>query len=524
MGIIRLTSLLFFISFSAIAQTSSLKNKVPYPTKYSSASDQALVIKTVTLAPVFDNVNDIYKKPVAEHLKNLIKADQFWAYADFISPKADLRIDDFEESTQLTMETLEKSQADGLMTCFIIKGPKGLSIQLNLYSKDNGKLLLREDFNDENIFEVAKVNAVIAKMYATIKSKLPFSGYITSRQGNSVTVNIGSKLGVKAGDTLTVAQIIKVNRHPKLNFMTSVEKEIIGRISLSKVDSDSSFGEISMEKENGVVERGSKILPLEFVKYPATSDSSLADIYPNEKNPGEWLPARPPQFGKMSLLAGFTDFSDNSILADDTSLEAGNSLALTFDLTTELWITPEYFATLQLQQASFKADNDLSGSTPGKLNYSLNKIDLSFGYKYLIDGNFWGPQVYTSLGYYTQEVRVSDSVPTAFTSTELTGMDLTVGGLFPVTLKNDIAIGAQAKFLFFENLSEGPVNSGDASASFNQFDVIGSYQYTTNVNFKGVLSFSNVQTTFNGSGTKTPQTRSLDEKISTYLVGIEYLF
>lgn len=528
MNILRLTAVGFlFFGLAALpvySQTTNLKNQTPFPTKYTSASDQALVIKSVTVAPVYDNSNNIYKKSVEDHLKTLIKEDYFWALSEFSSPKQDVRVDEFDEDTALTLQVLDKSNADAVLTCFLIKGPQGMNIQMNFYTRDGGWLLIREEYQNSTLFEINKVNEVVTKMYNSLKAKLPYSGYVTSRSGNSVTVNIGKRSGLSAGSILTVAQILKVNRHPKLNFMIGVEKEIIGRITLTKVENESSFGEISFEKENGVITRGSKILPLEGINYPTKNEAPLADLLPNEKNAIEWLPAPTPQYGKISIMGGFTDFSDNAVLVNGTSIESEKSLALTFDLATELWITPEYFAGLQLQQSSFKTDNNLSGSTPTSLNYSVNIMDFSFGYKYLIDGNFWGPQILASLGYYTHSTRVTDTTPTGFTSFDLTGFDLTVGGMFPVTLKNDVAIGAQAKFLFFEKFSEKPVNSGSASPSFNQFDVLGTYSYTTNVSFKGMISFSNVQATFSGSGSKNPPSRSLDEKLSTYLVGIEYLF
>lgn len=513
----------FSSSFSK-AQGVSQKNKSPFPTQYFSAADEALIIKSVTLAPVYDNSNNIYKKTVEDHLKSLIKEDYFWAFAEFIPPKENFRVDEFDENLNLTLEALNKSRADGVLTCFLIKGPQGMTIQLNLYGKGTGKLLLREEFQDPKLFEISKINEAITKMYTNLKSRFPYSGYITSRSGNIVTVNIGKNSGVKDGDTITIAQILKINRHPKLNFMTGVEKEILGRVLLTQVESETSFGEISLEKEAGVITKGHKILPLDFVKYPPKGIAPLSEIIPGEKNPIEWLPAPTPQFGKIALMAGTTRFSDSAVLVNDTSLKAESDLGLTFDLSTELWITPEYFVELELQQSLFKADNPLPGSNPRSLNYTLNTMDLSFGYKYLIDGHFWGPQLFASLGYYTHSIRVSDSTPTALTSFDLNGFDLTVGGMFPVTLKNDFALGAQAKFLFFDNFMEKPVSSGGPSSTYSRFDVLASYQYTTNINLLGTISLTNVQVTYTGNGAKNPASRSLDEKISTYLVGVEYLF
>jgi hypothetical protein len=513
-----------FISSTGFSQNISVKNKNPFPTKYVSASDENLVIKSITLVPAFDNVGDIYKKEIDNLLKELIHKDTFWSYTDFSLNKKKFRLDDFENQPDLVLQALGESGADGLLTCFILKGPQGLQIQLNLFTKDKGQLLVREEFQDKELFELSKVKDVMTQLYQQMKSRLPYSGYITSRKGNSVTVNMGSKLGIKAGDVLTIAQIVKVNRHPKSHFMVSVEKEIIGRVTLNKVEEETSFGEISFEKETGVVAKGSKILPLNFVKYTSTQASLVAESFPNEKSPYEWLPAPTPQFGKIHILGGLTDFTESLVLQDGSNLDTGNRAAPTLDLSTELWITPDVYANLDLREMIFKGNNSLTGSTPADLNFTVSRVEFAIGYKYLIEGNFWGPQIYSSLGYLSQTVRTSDSTPTGFTTYELTGLSITAGGLFPVTLKKDWAFGAQAKFMVFEHFDETPVDSGKANADFTEFDLIGSYQYTTNINFKGMLAFTNIQTSFNQTGNKTPLTRSFDEKVSSYMFGFEYLF
>lgn len=515
----------FFISDFAYSQGISLKNKNPYPTKYLSASDDNLVIKTVVVAPTFDNVDGVYKSQVDELLKELISKDIFWAYTKFSYSAKNYRLDDFENKPEFTLKALNESAADGLITCFILKGPQGINIQLNLFTKDKGLLLIREDFQDATLFEINKVKDVVTQLYGQMKSRLPYSGFVTSRKGNAVTLNVGAKSGVKVGDVVTIAQVVKINRHPKTNFMVGVEKEIIGRINLTQVEEQMSVGEISFEKETGVVTKGSKVLPLNFVKYSTTESSPITDSFPNEKSPYEWLPSPTPQFGKIHILGGFSDFTESLVLQDGTSLDSGNRAAPTINLSTELWITPDIFANIDLRQMIFKGTNSLVGSTPGELNFSVSRVEFSMGYKYLIEGNFWGPQIYSALGYLSHTVRTSDSTPlTSFTTYELTGLSLTAGGLFPVSLKKDWAFGAQAKFMVFERFDESPVDSGKANADFSEFDLIGTYQYTTNINFKGQIVFTNIQTSFNQNGNKTPITRSFDEKTSSYLFGFEYMF
>lgn len=524
--ILSFLSHILVYSLTANAQLSSpTKNKNPYPAKYYNATDEALVIKNVTFAPIYDNTNGVYKKVLEPELKKIISEDKNWAYSEYKFSK-NVRADEFDQNSNLVLEALQQSKADAMITCFIIKGPLGLTLQVNLYTKDGGALLLKEEYQDSKIFETEKVKAVLAQLYATIKTKLPYSGFVTSRRGNQVTLNVGATQGLKNGDTVTVAQVLKINRHPKLNFMVGVEKEILGKVVLNRVEEEISVADITFEKESGVIGQGSKLLPLDFVKYPnlATNDQTLKDAYPNEKNPIEWLPAPIPQFGKFIFMGGFTDFSDDAVLATNTSIRSGSSLALTFTLGGEIWITPTTYGSVQLSQMTFKGSNDLAGSAPSKLSYAVNRMDAQFGYRYLITGDFWGPQIHTSLDYISHNVRVSDSNPTAFTSFELSGFGFTAGGLFPVTEKNDVHLGAQTKFLLFKNFSETPVDSGKASPSFSEFSIYSTYQYTTNINLKGSMTFTNIQTKFDGGGNKSPQTRSLDEKITSYLFGIEYLF
>lgn len=520
-------SILILLSSTLHAQTSvegNVKNKNPFPTKYVNPTDDSLVIKSVALANVFDNVDGVYSKTVEPLLRDLIIKDHLWALSEYKYSKKNYRVDEFETKPADVLQALNDSKADALLTCFILKGPTGLNIQLNLFNKDKGYLLIREEFQDQNIFEISKVNEAVSQLYNQLKTKLPYAGYVTSRNGNAVTVNMGAKFGLKAGDVLTVAQVVKINRHPKLNFMVGVEKEIIGRIALSKVDDETSFGDITFEKETGVVVKGNKILPLNFVKYTTTQASPVADSFPNEKNPYEWLPTPTPQFGKVHIIAGLSDFTQSLVLQDGSNLDSGNRAAPYLDMQAELWVTPEIYANIDLRQMYFKGANSLVGSTPSTLNYTVGRVEFAMGYKYLIDGNFWGPNIYSALGYLSHNVRVTDSTKTGFTSYELTGLSITAGGLFPVTLKKDWAFGGQAKFMLFEHFNETPVDSGKANSDFTEFTLIGSYQYTTNINLKGQIVFENIQTTFNQSGNKDPISRSMDEKSTSYMFGFEYLF
>ncbi len=528
-------STMILLSFLGTTKTYSqvtidTKNKNPYPAKYTSFVDEALTLKSIALVPVYDNVNGIYKNKIENALKQKIEEDIFWSIKkDFESDKilSGAIIQNFEDNPNYTLGLINQLHVDGLLTLFIIKGSKGTNLELNLYTRDQGYLLIKETVQDSPVFEIDKITQIVFSMYEKLKNRLPYSGFVTSRSGQDVVLNVGGRQKVQVGDKLNIAQILKINRHPKLHFVVSTEKEIIGKVLIKKVEPNASYGEIIFEKENGVISKGQKLLPLEPVKYLNENGQPVLaenDILPHEPKAEEWLPTPTPQYGKITLLGGLSDISESSVLASGQSLTANSAYGLSFDFNAELWLTPVYFTQLGFSQTSFSDSNDLSNSNPQKLNFNLNVLELNFGYKYLIDGHFWGPLVYASLGYYAHQVGVTDSTPTAFTSTTMSAWVLNLGGEFPVTVKGEMMLGAQAQFAFNEKLSESPVSSGDASVDMNHFKIYSTYQYSRNINLKGLIDFKNIQSSFSGSGNKTPRARSLDEKITSYLVGIEYLF
>ncbi len=244
------------------------KNKKPFPVKYVSEVDQKILIKTLTLAPVYDNVNGIYSTPVQKLLTELLQADKVWGYAEYPESEKKIFVETFDTKQKEVLDVLEKTKSQGLLTAIITKGPHGLSAKLKLYTQDQGLLLLEETFQDINTFEVSRVREEFVTLYHQLKNKLPYQGTVLSRRGLELTLNIGEKNGAKVGQEISLAQILKINRHPKLKTLISVEKEILGKVQITKVEPYLSFGQIIFEKETGVIEVGAKIIPTDYIAYP----------------------------------------------------------------------------------------------------------------------------------------------------------------------------------------------------------------------------------------------------------------
>ena len=143
--------------------------------------------------------------------------------------------------------------------------------------------------------------------------------------------------------------------HPKLNFIVSVEKEIIGQGTVKKADDTMSFVDITFEKEPGVVQKNAKIQRLANVNYPDPNVQAAQKIDPTKGE--EWLPPPIPQFGFAYAGFGFTDYKMNSILLDGTTLDSGSSFAPTFNLGAELWVTKNLIAQFSYRQVFFAGKN-----------------------------------------------------------------------------------------------------------------------------------------------------------------------
>lgn len=522
----------FVFNFYALqidAQIKNLKNSSPYPTKYLGDEDANLTLKTLTVGPAYDNVGGIYQSAAEAELSQLISQDQFWAYSKFQWPNGtsakDQRADSISENSKMLQQIFAATKSNGLLATTVTKSSQGINVQLTLFTQDKNMPLIEVSHQDATTFEISKFKEILKNLYAQIKLKLPYKAFITSRRGNQVTINAGADSGLKNGDQLSVAHIIKINRHPKLKFMIGVEKQITGQIVLNKVEQHSSFGEIIFEKEAGVIEKNSKLLPPNFIQYAGLEKKTdVSAVVGAEKNATEWVPPLQPQFGKLTLLAGFSDYKLSTVLQNSASYDSGNSFSPTFVLGGDLWITNEYFAQISLKQLFFKGQNSLAGSNPQTLNYTVNTTDLLFGYKYALNGNFWGPSLSGSVGYLSGSTKLSDSSPTAFSSFDVSGFQIQAGGYFPVTEKNDVGIGVDAKFLLTKYLSESPVDSGPASPTITQFNIYGNYLYTSNINLKAEMVFAAINSSFDGTGIRANPARSIDEKITSYLFGIEYLF
>ncbi len=501
---------------------------------YVSDVDQDLAIKSIGLLPVTDNVGSIYAKPIEEELRKTLNNDKQWSLSEIprdISPNVDL----LEEKPAEVKRILQSAKSEALLQCGLVKGPRGISVNMTLYVGREGFPFLQESLVEYKGFEINDVKNQVTRMFENLRSRMPFRGNILSRRGQEVTLNLGSDYGLKADSRVSVVQVLKVNRHPKLKILISTEKEVLGRVKLFKVEPYMSFGYVELEKEPGLISVGAKVVPDEFVKYalPVVTPSGkvLQDITlrPDKalafgEDPKEWSADSIPQYGKVEFMGGLMTYNQNAKLTTAGSVSGKNSMAPVISVRGELWLNPAVFMSLGLSKSIFKIDNGLSGSSPGSLSVSSSQYQVGIGYNFLLTEQFFGPKLQVSGSYVSTDFSVDDSSPMAFTKMTYGGVLLGLAGQFPISSELPVDLGAKLDLYLSPTLNENSKSGASSTNKINSFSFFLDYRLRTRFKIRGELKFDAYNSEFTGTGDRTDPATSIDHQLTTLLAGVQYLF
>lgn len=515
---------------------SAMAQSVAMSAVYKSEIDELMTIQTVSILPFSDNVQGIYARPLENHFTELLGQKHRWDVAPVNSVGPVLSPEDLEDDLEKAKLMAGGITADAFFASRISKGPNGVNLILSLFLTKDAKLLAKATAKDLKRFDIGELKNQMALLLTKITTQIPYQGRILSRDGQRVTINIGRKDGLSAGQILSVIQLISVQRHPKFNFIVSSEKEIIGRVKILKVDETLSFGTIVTEKEKGVVRKNAKIAGLDFVTYPETdtlSDSSGGQELAEREDakvsfgdkPTTWLPRRAPTYGQVGARVGDTMYSSSMNVANAGALSSSTILAPSVTLEGEIWITPEWTVHAGFKQGIIPIDNPRDGAAPNKLNQSLTQYELLFGYNFRFGATIWGPGVELLLGYMTYRLYVDSSSPEAFTTMTYTGFKGGVRGQFPLSGDGLWLGGAEFFMILRPQLTESPASSGTSTNNtINMFGIFGARKVRENLKLLGKLDFEQYTTSFSGDGTRADDASSSSQRHITLSAGIYYLF
>lgn len=504
------------LCFSTLAEAQSS----PARPAYVSAVDRDLKIENVAVLPFSDNVSNIYAEPLNRHLQERLKLDPRWQVR--LAPNG---LPASEETTERIQKIMKDLTADSVLSGRVLRGPGGLHLRLTLYAGSQGYPLLMEEVTEPRLFSIERMTQLLDEALARLRARLPYHGVVASRRGQQVTLNLGMNSGLRDGDVVDIIQILQINRHPKLRFMVSTEKEILGKAQVFKADEELSFANLTFEKEAGVVVPGQKVLAPRPIRYAVVGGMQSPDTSVFGENPQEWVPTPPPQFGRLQVMAGLSQYSQNSSFASGESLSGNNSLAPSLAFMAEGWLNREWWVGLNLRQSSFSVSNPNSNSTPGRLNLNVSRYDVSGGYNFLLGNDFFGPKLQTSLGISQFATRADSSTPLVFSDMRFGGMYLGLNFNTNLSEGSPWDLGAKMKYYFSPSATDSADSGSITSQSANEFAFTVAKQVRQNLRYLGELNFESYSADFDGSDNSRPDPiRANSHRATTLWLGIEYAF
>ncbi len=503
---------------------------------YISETDKLLTVHKLGILPVIDNVNGLYSRYIENKLSSLVKEGHRFDLIEVKDVDPRLTPEDYEADSNLIKNLGKKYGVDGFLAARISKQEKAVDLTVDLFLTNDGQLIAQDHVENAPKFEVIDIERKTADLYSKVIDKLPYKGLVLSRQGNRVTLDIGGRDGIRNNTIVSVEQIISAKRHPKYKFLLSTEKEIMGKIKVIKVDETLSFGIVLQEKDHGVIAPDSKITGLDFVTYsdiPLGSDS-LLPVKTNEpaqnsvsfgKNPREWLPPRQPSFGKIGLGLGLGTYHSAITLQNAGSFAGDVPVYPQLNLTGEIWMTPNWYLGGLIQQGVMSVSNPQTVSTPTKLGANTAHYDVHGGYKFLLQDDFWGPQINLHFGFSKYSMFIDASTPLTFTSTSYSGLYGGIGGSLPITSDRTYYFDVNLDRHILPGMTETPSSSGSGSDnSVTAFSFGGSHKITTQFWLVAHVSFEFYSSTFTGIGSRNDTGLNASQSLTTLTSGIDYLF
>jgi hypothetical protein len=501
---------------------------------YRSDVDDLLTVEKVSVLPFTDNLQGIYARPLEAHFIQLVDQMHRWDYLPANSSGPILSPEELELSPDKVKQVSAGLNADAFFAARVTKGPNGVTIHLSLFLTKDGKLLSQAVLKDYKQFDISDLKEQTQRLLSEIVTRLPYAGRVLSREGNRVTVNLGTRDGLQVGQMLSVIQILQAQRHPKFNFLIRTEKEIFGKIKILKVDDTLSFGMVATEKEKGAIQKNAKIGPLDFVTYPVGDSLSLTPS-PEEtllqhedgkiafgKDAKAWKPGLQPSFGQVGGRIGLGRFAQNSTISGYGGAETTDNMSPSIAVEGELWITQEWTFHAGLKQGLISFSNPRSGSSPSKLNQSMSEYEAGFGYMIRFGPYIWSPNLEPFLKYFTYKTYADTASPEVFNTMEYSGLKLGLRGTSPVS--DRYGVGGEFSLAWKPSLRESPYDSGSSTNNVTQFAVFGYKKLGERLKAQLQLEFDMYASTFSGGGTRTDDAESTSQRATTLSAGLYYLF
>lgn len=532
MKIVSFTFLCLLLSTKVFAANPKVQEKSDHlgSVYFQSEIDHHLQFRKVSVLEGYDNMNTVYSSTLTDFLKTLLKKETRFNYSDS-SYNTRFSFENYAQESDSLKKFFEASGSDIAFQINILRAKKGLSLFLTAYWNYDLSPLAQESVREIQTYDHQSLQIELQKLLKNLVKRFPFDGHILSRDQNRITINLGKSNGLREGQSLSVVEVISLNRHPKYKFVVSSHQRVLGTARLSKVEDYSSFAVITTEVRPQIIQPGFKVSGLSQVEYADwantlhTSENQLKseDSVSFGQDAKEWLPESRPTFGLVGARLGIGKLGERTSLPSG-SLDGGQGQYMQVGLGAELWWNSEWLARFKFAQGVTSLKNPVAGS-PEKLSLSSSRYDFGFYYRKGFSSQFWGPHFEFGFGLSQSNFQVDQASPQSLTSFRFSNFFLSAGGEFSLSQELPWFLGGRFVFHLQPKVGESPVDSGlPRSAQHTEFAFYGGYNWSQRIRLVSGFDFNLYSSKFAGVGSRgeTGQSMSIQETVLHF--GADYMF
>jgi TolB-like protein len=120
----------------------------------------------------------------------------------------------------------------------------------------NGSIIAAESVKSTT---AVRLEELVVQMAAKIIKDFPLEGYVVSKQGNTVAIDLGRIVGVKEGMQFMTFKEGNVIKHPKTGEVLDVEIIETGKLRVTRVQERIAHADIIQESDNEPIEYGQRV-------------------------------------------------------------------------------------------------------------------------------------------------------------------------------------------------------------------------------------------------------------------------
>ncbi len=498
----------------------------------SQELDRKYSLESVGFLRSWDNVDGLFSEYVSQAYKDYFsKQSRFTLQdvtkADALLAKSKIPYNRLLEDKRILTQISRSLRAETIIRTKVQKEGPQYRFSLDYLHAPEMDIMSSESFvlKDTSGGEGATtgfgdLKGELAKALDAMIARVPFKGHVTGRDNSSVTVNIGTNAGLKPGDTLVVATLDEVKKHPLLHAIVDWRLSQIGKLEVVQVDGGIAFCKVTEEEPGRQITRYQKIV--QVIPKPIETVAE-ATVQTEEKPAAEAQPTMGWISGGLWMGSFTRQFSTD---ATGTAGLSGGGFLTGVKADGQLWLTRAFFVEGGLGYGFWGyGQHDIATGTETKASgVSGNAFHLraDLGYRLLMSGDVFGPNGYLKIGYTSTSYQLPVNTTTEDTSPmSFHAIFIGVGGDVPI--RSEFGLQLDLDFGVFPGSSQTGLSLGDTSSStVVEFYLGGYYRLNTRMTVRAGIDVMAHDADFGASTSGTGS--SISQRIFSFAPALMYYF